>query len=104
MKHRLIMAADVEEGSIVGADLPDGRRVAVYNTGKGYYATEDQCTHGKASLSEEGILDGCVVECPWHFGSFDVSTGAPKAMPCTVALRIYPVTQEDGWITIETDV
>jgi p-cumate 2,3-dioxygenase ferredoxin subunit len=52
-------------------------------------------------LSEEGILNGCIVECSFHFGSFDVTTGAAVAMPCEVALKIYRVRIEGGLVHVE---
>jgi len=48
------------------------------------YATADMCTHGEASLSEEGIITGKTVECTFHFGTFDVTTGEPTGMPCEI--------------------
>ena len=54
-------------------------------------ATCSLCTHGEASLSEEGTLMGKIVECPWHFGTFDVTSGKPAGMPCTVALQTFAV-------------
>ena len=66
----------------------DGRNLAVYNVDGVFYATDDECTHGAASLSE-GFLDGDVVECPLHFGAFHIPTGKPVAAPCSIPLRTY---------------
>ncbi|MFH0298133.1 Rieske 2Fe-2S domain-containing protein [Bradyrhizobium sp. 31Argb] len=63
-------------GEVRQATLPDGTNIAVYNVDGAIYATADLCTHGEASLSEEGILTGKIVECPWHFGTFDVTKWA----------------------------
>jgi hypothetical protein len=54
------------------------------------------CTHGEASLAAEGIITGKTVECTFHFGTFDVTTGEPTGMPCEIALKTYPVTIVDG--------
>src|SRR5712692_5758771 len=83
----LCAASEVVEGEIKQAPLPDGTKVALYRVDGAIYATADMCTHGEASLSEEGILTGKIVECTFHFGTFDVITG----MPCTVALRTFAV-------------
>jgi p-cumate 2,3-dioxygenase ferredoxin component len=83
--------ADFPDGEIRAATLPDGTTLAVYNVDGTIYATADLCTHGEASLSEEGILTGKIVECPWHFGSFDVTSGKPTGMPCTIALKTFAV-------------
>jgi p-cumate 2,3-dioxygenase ferredoxin component len=84
-------AADFPDGEIRPASMPDGTILAVYNVDGTLYATADLCTHGEASLSEEGTLTGKIVECPWHFGAFDVTTGKPAGMPCTVALKTFAV-------------
>ncbi|WP_454621236.1 non-heme iron oxygenase ferredoxin subunit [Bradyrhizobium cenepequi] len=87
-------------GEVRQATLPDGTNIAVYNVDGAIYATADLCTHGEASLSEEGILTGKIVECPWHFGTFDVTNGQPTGMPCTVALKTYRVklSEEDVYV------
>ncbi len=60
-----------------------------------YFATADLCTHGQASLSD-GYLDGELIECPLHQGTFNVKTGAAVDAPCSVAVRTFPVKLEDG--------
>lgn len=96
-----LCAADaIDPGGIGAVTLPDGRKVAIYNVAGTFYVTDDLCTHGAASLSEEGTLDGCIVECGWHYGTFDVTTGQPGNTPCTVPLRTYPVVVRDNMILI----
>jgi nitrite reductase/ring-hydroxylating ferredoxin subunit len=77
-----------------------GKNLAIYNIDGTFYATEDECTHGAASLSE-GILDGDVVECPLHFGAFHIPTGKPVAAPCSIALRTYPVSVEGDDVMVD---
>jgi p-cumate 2,3-dioxygenase ferredoxin component len=89
------------EGEIRPARMPDGTTLAVYNVGGTIYATADLCTHGEASLSEEGILTGNIVECPWHFGTFDVTSGAPTGMPCTVPLKTFSVKVIEDSVYVE---
>jgi p-cumate 2,3-dioxygenase ferredoxin subunit len=83
--------ADFPDGEIRPASMPDGTTLAIYNVDGTIYATSDLCTHGEASLSEEGTPTGKIVECPWHFGTFDVTSGKPAGMPCTVALQTFAV-------------
>jgi p-cumate 2,3-dioxygenase ferredoxin component len=92
---------EVAEGEIKKAPLPDGSHVALYRVDGKIYATADMCTHGEASLSEEGILTGKIVECTFHFGTFDVTTGEPTGMPCEIALKTYPVKVIDQHVCIE---
>ena len=97
----LCAADEIVEGEIKQAPLPDGSKVALYRVDGAIFATADMCTHGEASLSEEGIICGRIVECTFHFGTFDVTTGAPTGMPCEIPLKIYPVTVVDGKVQIE---
>lgn len=97
----LCAVADVPEGQIRLEMLPDGTQLALYNVGGRIFATGNFCTHGEASLSEEGTLEGNIVECGWHFGRFDVTTGEPCALPCTIPLRTYPVTTIEGMVHVE---
>ena len=97
----LCAADEVVEGEIRQAPLPDGSRVALYRVEGAIFATADMCTHGEASLSEEGIICGKIVECTFHFGTFDVTTGEPTGMPCEIPLKTYPVTIVDGKVRIE---
>ncbi|MDN5872773.1 MAG: non-heme iron oxygenase ferredoxin subunit [Sinobacteraceae bacterium] len=93
--------AEVPDGEIRQKQLPGGHEVAIYQIDGEYFVTDDTCTHEDASLSEDGDLDGYEVECSWHFGRFDVRTGAACAMPCEHALRTWPVKVEDGKVLIE---
>jgi p-cumate 2,3-dioxygenase ferredoxin subunit len=90
------VVADFPDGAIRPASMPDGNTLAVYNVDGTLYATADHCTHGEASLSEGDILTGKIVECPWRFGTFDVTCGKPIGMPCTVALKTYAIKVEES--------
>lgn len=99
MLIRLCAYDDLKDGEI--KTFEHDEPIAIYRVGDEYYATADLCTHGKSSLSEEGELDGYIIECGWHFGQFDIRTGAVKALPCTKPLRTYPVTIHDGDVFVE---
>jgi len=78
-----------------------GRLVlAVFNLGGEFYVTDDTCTHGFASLSA-GIIDGGIIECPWHGGTFDIRSGTPVDHPCTVPLNTYRTVMKDGAVWID---
>jgi p-cumate 2,3-dioxygenase ferredoxin subunit len=98
--HQLCRLDELEEGTITAGTLPDGHRVAIYLVDGDVYVTDDRCSHGDASLTEEGSIDGCTVECSWHFGTFDIRTGQPTASPCTEPIRTYRVTLEDGAVYV----
>jgi nitrite reductase/ring-hydroxylating ferredoxin subunit len=66
------------------------RRLAVYNIAGTFYVTDDECTHAAASLAD-GMLEGDVIECCVHMGSFHVPTGNVVQPPCEMPLRTYHV-------------
>jgi nitrite reductase/ring-hydroxylating ferredoxin subunit len=93
--------AELLEGEIRGASLPDGTRIALYNINGAFYATDDTCTHENASLSEEGMIDGEHVICGWHLCGFSVDSGAATNSPCSDPLRTYPVKVIDGIVHVQ---
>lgn len=52
----------------------NGRTVAVFNVGGRFHAVENACAHQQGPLAE-GDLAGCVVTCPWHGWTYDVTSG-----------------------------
>lgn len=92
--------ADIPEGEIATAKHPGGLDLAIYNVAGAFYVTSDRCTHGAASLYDEGELEGHVVECAWHNGTFDVRTGEALTMPCRVPLRSFETRVEEGRLYI----
>jgi nitrite reductase/ring-hydroxylating ferredoxin subunit len=86
---KVVQQAAVGRGSVIGVKAGD-LNIAVYNIDGQYYATENICTHAHALLSD-GWLEGDVIECPLHGGSFEVKTGKGVAAPITCDLKIFPV-------------
>ena len=66
---------------------------ALFNLPAGLHLTEDTCTHGFASLSQ-GEVRGQTVYCPLHGGAFDIATGQPCELPCTLPIRRFRVWVE----------
>ena len=93
---------EVGEDFPTRVELPGGLAVAIYRVDGAYHATNDKCTHGEASLSD-GLVDGHVVECPFHSGTFDVRTGQALTFPCTEPVAVYPVRLDGDRIMIRID-
>lgn len=78
-------AGDIDDGEalIVPADTTGtGQDISVFFEGDQYFALNDRCTHGDASLADGWIEDG-QVECPLHSGKFCLKTGQVLSMPAT---------------------
>ena len=74
--------------------------VCLYKIDATVYATQDECSHGSASLSEGFIVEQSLIECPLHQGSFDIKTGKAVSVPCKDDIRVYPVKIESGKIFV----
>ncbi|MGE3644381.1 MAG: non-heme iron oxygenase ferredoxin subunit [Beijerinckiaceae bacterium] len=85
----LCKTGDLAPGSAKRIERAEGD-IAVYNVDGAFYASDDRCTHGLASLGE-GDLIGDEIECTMHFGSFNVKTGEPMAPPCSIPIKVYKV-------------
>lgn len=76
--------ADVPVGSMVRFSRGD-EDYLIAHTEQGVCVTDDRCPHMAAPLSI-GTLEGCVVGCPLHRGTFDLATGDTVQFPTTGGL------------------
>lgn len=79
-----------------------GRQVAVFNVGGRFHAIDHRCAHQQGPLAE-GDLDGCVVTCPWHGWTYDVTSGQSPDDPDARVGR-YDVRVEKGELLIAVPV
>ncbi len=77
--------------------------IAVYELDGTNYATQDGCTHARASLSEGEILDGELIECPVHGGTFHIPSGRAVGFPCKMPLRTYKVSDAGATLRIDLE-
>ena len=98
----LCLCTDVEPGEIGTTTHPLGHELAIYNVNDEFYVTDDTCSHGEASLSDEGELEGYAVECGWHNGTFDVRTGRALTLPCRKSILSYATKIEDDSVYFNT--
>jgi nitrite reductase (NADH) small subunit len=70
-------------------DLPIGRvkcvpvgdrKVALYHTPKGFFASDNVCPHRGGPLAEGDII-GDEIVCPWHLWGFNLETGISPGNP-----------------------
>ncbi|MEM7068453.1 MAG: non-heme iron oxygenase ferredoxin subunit [Pseudomonadota bacterium] len=78
----------------------EGHAYAIYNTPKGFFASDVMCTHEEQSL-EDGLVIDCVIECPLHGGRFDICSGKALSAPVNEDLKTYPVKVEDGMVFVD---
>lgn len=99
---RLCSAADVQHGEAIRVELVGRNPIAVFHVNDEFFATDDTCSHGDASLAE-GFFDGEYVECPWHSGRFCLKTGAALTFPAEVPIRVYTTLVLEGDIFINSE-
>jgi 3-phenylpropionate/trans-cinnamate dioxygenase ferredoxin component len=83
--------------------IVNGRPICVAHTESGgFFAIDDTCSHGRASLSK-GWLDGHWVECPKHIGVFDLRTGEAVTEPATIPVAAYEVRVDGEDLEIKSE-
>ncbi len=98
---RVCATDDIDEEDLIRFDH-DGHTYCIYNTEKGFFATEGMCTH-EAQHLEAGLVIGTVIECPLHQGRFNILTGKALGAPVSIDLTTFPVKVENGDVFIELD-
>jgi nitrite reductase (NADH) small subunit len=81
--------------------MVDGKPIAIYNVDGRFFATSNFCIHRGGPLGQ-GMLDGCVIMCPWHAWTFDVTTGA-NTVNADMKVASYPVRVQDGQVLVEVE-
>jgi nitrite reductase/ring-hydroxylating ferredoxin subunit len=102
-------AADTWTGFVKVAavsEMPEGEmkivcdgRVAVANVEGRFHAFDNICPHAEGPLGE-GFLDGLIVECPWHNGQWDITTGKGLTAFATTDIAVFEVRVVDGEIEV----
>jgi len=77
-------------------------RVVVCNTGDGFHALTDECSHDSAPISD-GRLDGDQIICPRHGAKFNVHTGAVAGPPAVIGIDKYELKIEGEDILVKVD-
>ena len=94
----LIAVSELEKDWVTRVEMGP-RKIAVYDTPSGIYASLALCNHGGADLCD-GYFDGHVIECPLHQGAFDVRNGQAVSAPATRAMRMFETRVQDGVVQV----
>jgi len=83
----------------------EGKMVGLFNINGTIYALNNRCTHARGPLTEGTIdAEACTVVCPWHYGKFDIKTGAAIDGLVRNPVETYPVDVRDGVVYVGTRV
>ncbi|MBI1815822.1 MAG: Rieske 2Fe-2S domain-containing protein [Deltaproteobacteria bacterium] len=91
---RVAAPADIPAGQGRTFEV-NGKKVAVFNCDGEFYAIDDTCKHRGGPLGD-GDLDGCIVACPWHGWTYDVTTGVSPDDPDAAVDRYEVKVDADG--------
>lgn len=93
----LIDLSVLAEDEGVRVELEGRPPVAVFLHGGEVHVTDDECTHGPASLSE-GLCDEGEIECPFHMGRFCLKTGQATNAPCYEPIAVHRAKVINGFV------
>jgi nitrite reductase (NADH) small subunit/3-phenylpropionate/trans-cinnamate dioxygenase ferredoxin subunit len=77
----------------------NGKLIAVFRDGDGWFAIDDTCPHMGASLAG-GYVEGGIVTCPWHAWRFRLADGAWADNP-RIKIGCYPVRLEGESVQVQ---
>jgi 3-phenylpropionate/trans-cinnamate dioxygenase ferredoxin component len=113
--HTVCRTSDIKRGQMKAFTV-EGQKIVVYNLADGFFATQATCTHVFAPLARGKIIEGRMVQCPFHRARFDIRTGKvvdwanfpPGIQVLNIvrsekALRTYKVTVKDGEVAVNLD-
>lgn len=96
----LIPADSIAVGE--SAEVVANERIfAVFNVDGEFHVLDGICPHSGGPLGK-GMLQGCVVTCPWHGWQFDVTTGQHQLSP-GICQPGYAVEVVDGMVSIQLE-
>lgn len=85
----------IPEGRPVKAKLGANQLVLV-RQGDNILALHDTCAHAGGPLSEGKLVDGGVIECPWHFSRYRLADGLVVQGPSVYDQPAYEVRRREG--------
>ena len=94
---------DLENGRALHLDI-DGVPVALVRIEDEVFAVRDVCSHADVRLSE-GLVwcETKQIECIRHGSAFSLETGHPDTLPATQPVPVYPVSINNGVITVNVN-
>ena len=85
----------IPAGKLVKAKLGANQLVLV-RQGETILALHDTCAHAGGPLNEGKLLDGPIVECPWHYSRYQMSDGLVVQGPSVYDQPAYEVRPREG--------
>ena len=102
MTRTVLFGLDALDEAVPLRAAVEGIEVVVVRCGDEIFCLENVCSHEHFPLSDGEVDPGtCEIECARHGAMFDLTTGEPRSLPATRAVRTFPVSVVDGQVTVE---
>lgn len=98
---KVASASAISPGEMTIVEVGD-KEIAIANLGGSFVAFQNDCPHRGGPLGE-GILEGDVVECPFHAGKFNIRTGEVVSPPSEEPVPTYAVRVDGDDIKVAVD-
>lgn len=95
----VLEATELPEKELKRAEA-DGNPVLLYRLNGTVYAIGAVCNHVGGPL-EEGTVEDCYVQCPWHDSAFDLRDGRVKHGPAPRPQPAFATREQDGHIEVQ---
>ena len=86
---------EIPEGRLLKAKLGINQLVLI-RQGDQILALHDTCAHAGGPLNEGKLLDGAIVECPWHYSRYRMADGHVVLGPSVYDQPSYEVRRREG--------
>jgi len=98
---RVASASEVPPGEMKIVEVND-KEVVIANIDGKLVCFSNECTHRQGPMGE-GVLEGDVVECPFHAGQFNAITGEVVGPPPDEPLPTYEVQVDGDDVSVSVD-
>ena len=95
----------LEPAEAASGEIPEGRPIkaklgvntlVVVRQGERVLALHETCAHAGGPLSEGKLVDGGIIECPWHFSRYRLADGHVVRGPSVYDQPAYEVRRREG--------
>jgi nitrite reductase/ring-hydroxylating ferredoxin subunit/uncharacterized membrane protein len=96
-------ADSLEPGKLVAAEVKiDGNKVplVLLKKGRGVMAISGTCPHWGGPLAEGKLLEGDIVECPWHGSRFCLQDGRARQGPASTPVHVFEARIHKGNVEV----
>ncbi len=80
----------------------ENRAMVIFRIDDAWYAIENSCPHAGLPL-DEGELHGCVLTCPYHGYTFNLTTGCNIDDPSDAGVKCLAVKVENQRVWVEVE-